>query len=251
MVKSYGKGRRKMSSRRKATPFKRVNARRLVAKAKTKSLVKLIKGVTLKQAETCYKTFSVKSVAGSFNSINHDSLSSIAIWTPSTTTIFPVQGNSDGERRGDEIYATGIRYRACFQVPSDRRNTIIKLWFVPFNTNQGDPNIKSQFFHLLTNNVILDPIQTDRWGGTRYLGSYRFTGRDQPTDSQDKTIFVNKWIPIKRKVCFRSDAENIVSTGLKAFGYIVMAAYDTISSLTTDTIVSRTEHSFTLYYKDP
>lgn len=253
---AYGRkrmgGRKRTMRKTSASPFKRVNTRRLVAKAKTKSLVKLIKNVSLKQAETCYKTFSVKSVAGSFNGINHDSLSSIAIWTPTGSTSFwPVQGNSDGERRGDEIIATGFRYRGVFQCPSDRRNTIVKIWYVPFNTSQGDPNIKSQFFHLATNNVILDPIQTDRWPGTKYLGSLRFTGRDQPADSQDKTVFINRWIPLKRKITFRSDGENLLSGGVKGFGYIVMAAYDSISSSTTDTIISRSEHSFTLYYKDP
>lgn len=121
-------------------------------------------------------------------------------------TIFPSQGLGDGERNGDEIYVKGIMVRMIFQIPHDRRNTKFKLWYVPYNSVQGNLAVAADFMHVSANNTMLDFIQTDRWKGIKYIGQYRCSAADMITGSQDKIVMVKKWIPINRKVTFISDA---------------------------------------------
>lgn len=207
---------------------------------------KAVKKVIFSTAESCYKSISKDGWT-----CNHDSLATCLIWNPSNTGLWPAQGNGDGERRGDEIYATGIMMRMVVQIPHDRRNTKFRMWYVPHNSSQGNPATKSELFHNVSNNVMVDPVQTDRWKGIRYLGQFRPTAVDQTTGAQDKTIFIKRWIPIKRKVTFTTDATSVPASGVTDNGYIIIAAYDSITSLTTDTLITQSETCFTLYYKDP
>lgn len=220
--------------------------RRKVRGSRTK-FAKAVRKVILSTAEKCYKS---KQVDGT--SCNHDTITGITVWNTAATTLFPSQGNGDGERRGDEIYATGIMIRAVFQIPHDRRNTKFKLWFVEYDPDlTGDPT-KANFFHNISNNVMVDPVQSDRWRGcVRYLGMYKCSAVDQTTGSQDKTIIMKKWIPIKRKLTFQSDTSTQICHGLKSNGALLIAPYDSITSVTSDTLITNSEITFTLYYKDP
>ena len=216
--------------------------RRKVRGSRTK-FAKAVRKVILSTAEKCYKSRQVDG-----QSFNHDSLGGVVIWNPSTTSIWPSQGNGDGERRGDEIYATGIMMRAVFQIPQDRRNTKFKMWYVAYDDqNTGGIN-KSTFFHNVSNNVMVDPVQTDRWRGVKYLGIYKCSASDQTTGSQDKTIIMKKWIPLKRKVNFQTDSSSL-PIGVPPIGAIMIAPYDTITSVTTDTLITNSEITFTLYFK--
>lgn len=238
---------------RKTTPFKRVNTRSLVAKKKTQSLVKLIKGVTLKQSETCYKSVYGGGALGNpmAPQFFHNTISSFTIYDSSYYGIFPSQGNSDGERRGDEIYTTGIRLRMAWTVPYDRRNSTFRMYVLPYNSTQGSPIDKTLLFHNISGNIMLDPIQTDRWKGIKYLGTYRCKSRDQATDGQLKTIMINKWIPLKRKVTFLNDGSVVPASGIKENLVILITAYDSIPTLATDVLADHVNACATLYYKDP
>ena len=244
---------RKMST--KTTPFKRYNAGAMVRRAKTKTLVKLIKGVQLSQVETCYKVtkFAPSPTPAGQNymlgSVNHNSISKIALWYPSSAT-FPLQGLSDGERRGDEIYLTGIKVRLVMQIPYDRRNSKFRFYFIQWNTVQGDPSVKSNLFHSSINNVMVDAMQTDRYT-IKKIGSARLYATDQSPEGQDKTIIKTFWIPIKRKITFVNDGVRDVAQGLKEEGTILITGYDSITSLETDTICPYMECAQTVYYKDP
>lgn len=206
-----------------------------------------VKKVILSTAEKCYK-----SIARDGFSFNHDSLGLITVWSApeSFTTIFPSQGNGDGERRGDEIYAKGIMARIVFQIPYDRRNMKFKLWWVEYDEDQTGTLNKTNFFHNVSNNVIVDPVQSDRWPKCKYLGQYHCYATDQSTTGQDKTIILKKWIPMKKKITFRDDSSTIPSN-LLSRGALVICCYDTITSVTTDVLITQTESSWTLYYSDP
>lgn len=220
--------------------------RRKVRGSRTK-FARAVRKVILSTAEKCYK-----SIQNDGTSFTHDSLGGVYIWNPTTTGIWPAQGNGDGERRGDEIYATGIMARMVFQIPYDRRNTKFKMWYIASDDQvQGVPS-KSTFFHNISNNVMVDPVQSDRWRGcVRYLGTYSCKATDQSPTGQDKTVIIKKWIPLKRKLTFQSDSSSIPCTGIPPYGRIVIAAYDTITSTTIDVLITHSEITFTLYYKDP
>lgn len=255
--KSYRAGgrRRSKSSVRKTTPFKKYSGRRLVNNAKTKSLVKLVKKVTLNQAETHYKTtkFAMSPVPSGQNymtgSVNHNSLAKLSLWYPSSAT-FPLQGDTDGERTGDEIMLTGFKIRIVMQVPWDRRNSKFRFYYIPWNTIQGDPTIKANLFHGTINNVMVDAMQTDRYS-IKKLGSARLYSQDMSATSQDKTIIKTFWIPIKKKVKFVNDGSRDIAQGLKEEGSLVITGYDSITSAETDIICPYMEASITVYFKDP
>lgn len=205
-----------------------------------------VRKVLLQTTESRYVS---KSIDGT--SVNHDSLQVLNVWSETVTNIWPAQGLTDASRTGDEIYVTGLMCRMVFQIPHDRRNTKFKIWWVPHNSTQGSPNTKTEFFHTVSNNVMVDPIQTDRWQGTKYLGCFGVRATDQTTGSQDKTVIVKKWIPLNRKVTFQQDASQLPASGVTERGWIIIGAYDTITSVTTDTLITNSECAFTLYYKSP
>lgn len=232
-LRSASKGKYAMGKRRKSR-----GSRTRFAKA--------VRKVIFSTAEKCYK-----SISSDGQTFNHDTLGVNTIWHPSYNTMWPIQGNGDGERRGDEIYVTGIMIRAVFQVPHDRRNLKFKAWFVEYDENQEGVLNKGNFFHNVSNNVMVDPIQTDRWRQKRYLGTFRCTSVDQTAGSQDKTIIIKKWIPMRRKVTFTTDSTNLPAAGVRPRGALAIAPYDTISSSTIDTLITNSEITYTLYYKDP
>lgn len=255
--KSYRAGGRRSgkSSVRKTTPFKKYSGRRLVNNAKTKSLVKLVKKVTLNQAETHYKTtkFAMAPVPSGQNyfsgSVYHNSISELVLWDPGAAT-FPSQGNTDGERTGDEIMLTGIKVRIVMQIPWDRRNSKFKFYYVAHNSVQGNPALKSDLFHGTINNVMVDAMQTDRFK-VKKIGSARLYAQDMSATSQDKTIIKTFWIPIKKKVTFVNDGSKDIAQGLKETGKILILGYDSITTSQTDLICSYMEAAMTVYYKDP
>lgn len=239
---------RKRSSVRKG-PFKRYNSRALVAKAKTRSLVKLIKGVTLKQAETCYRTLKHESFT-----LYHNSISALHGWYPTipvASGMFPTQGNTDGNRRGDEIFIQGIKIRMVLNIPYDRRNTTIRMYFLQWNSSQGDPGDRTQFLHDVTGNIMIDPVQTDRWGhALKYLGTYTPRAKDLSPTGQHSTILINKWMPMRKKVTFTEDG-SVIPSNLKENGYIFFLPYSTTGALQTDIVAENCQCTMTLYYKDP
>lgn len=187
----------------------------------------------------------------------HNSLKYIALWNNALgsgtagTRLMPTQGMTDGNRIGDEIYITGIRVKLILNLPSDRRTTNIKAWFVPWNTTQGDPTNKTHWFHGLLNNVMLDQHQTDRWPGTKYLGLFRNSDPDNTQANAHGQIFINLWIPIKRKVTFITDGDTVTARGLKECGHLIFAPYDKIGTLETDDVINNMQGEATMYYKDP
>lgn len=239
--------RRTYKRKSKTTPFKKAPVKRLVNRYKTKQLVKLIKGVQLKQCETCYRTLKHQSF-----SLNHNTLQNIWLWYPSNpigNNLFPTQGNTDGNRRGDEIICQGVRMRMVLNVPYDRRNSVFKLFFLQWNSTQGSPDLRTDLLHDITGTTVLDPIQKDRWPGIRYLGSYSCRAKDlQGTDHH--TILINKWIPLKRKVTFLSDGD-VNPANLRENGGVIIMPYSTTGALQTDTIATNCQCTYTLYYKDP
>lgn len=248
-AKSATGGRYKKSRKvsRKLTPFKRYNAKAMVARAKTKTLTKLIKAVQLKDSETCYRTYKLQSFA-----LYHNSIAAHSIWYPGNpigNNLFPTQGNTDGNRKGDEIICQGIRLRMVLNVPYDRRNTTFKMFFIQWNSVQGNVGLRTDLLHDITGNIMLDPIQKDRWPGVKYLGSYTSRAKDlQGTDHH--TILVNRWLPLKRKVTFLTDG-NVEPANLREYGSVVIFSYSTTGALETDAVATNCQFTATLYYKDP
>lgn len=216
------------------------------------SLVKLIKNVTIKQSENKYntKTYSTPSA------LRHNEIYQYDLWGPSPEMdIMPHQGSTDGAREGDRIVAQGIRLRAIAQIPGDRRQTTIAVFFVPHNSEQGDPS--ADLFHNILGSTVVDPIQTKRWPGIKFLGRFGVRPRDAQyhsnlgeADARNSVpIYIDKFIPLQKKIYFTADASNKPSN-LKEYGTLCFCPYNNISAGALDNIVLKIEMSSTLYFKD-
>lgn len=158
------------------------------------------------------------------------------------------QGDQDDNRNGNEIYSKGIMFRSTIKVSADRKNSTFRMFLVEFNSSQGNPGDKNDFFHNITGSVLLDPKQTDRFKA-QYLGTYRVSARDLAT-TQASTIIVKKWIPFKRHLSYTTDNSGSIAKGMKEHLAVVMVAYDTTNTIESDK-VGFVQSSASLYYADP
>lgn len=250
--------------RKRKTYRKKVYKRKTSRSYGTKNLVKLIKAVNIKQSETKYKTLNYDWGAMTHGNIYHKDL-----WSD-TIGLFPGQNSSDSGRIGDRIVCQGIKIRAIFDIPWDRKNIRLKCFYVPYNTDQGSPATYNNFFHNITGESRLDPIQKKRYPGVKYLGSFTIeperasyytygSGTSAPANDEISantgTIAFTKWLPMKKNVYFNADASTQPSN-LKERGAILIVPYATLNTakdgiaLSGDTILLSGKMSATLYFKD-
>lgn len=221
-----------------------------------------VRRVIFSTTEKKYRTASIQGPAETNLSYNttpwyHNSLYRIDLWNVTGAAgaaglrLFPVQGVTDGDRVGDEIYVTGIKVKLILNLPSDRRTTNVKVWYVPHDSKQGDPNIFASFFNSIIGNSQIDQVNTDRWPGLKYLGLFRNNDPDNTTTNAHGQIYMDLWIPIKRKVTFNADIVQVISSGMKEVGTLLFAPYDKIGTLGTDIVINNMQGSATLHFKDP
>lgn len=228
--------------------FRKPNAKKQQVATQRKNLVSLIKSVTLKQSETKYLSKNVV-----FTNRVANNIYAVRLWGDSTeaNNIMPVQGNTDGTRDGDSIVATGYKMRYNFEVAGTFNDCSFKFFFLPYNTDQGDPTDKAQLTHVLSGFLSQDPIQTKRWGGIKYLGK-RFLRSTDASTTSNKIISGSFWIPLNKKINFKNDTSNI-PTNLKENGIIIwfQSAYNSLGTDSSATSVVNAQVVNTLYYKDP
>lgn len=245
---------RKNFRKKNAKPiFGKMNASKLIAKKKRANLVSLIKSVNLKESEMKYKSGSY-----SIGNCLHNNIYQVHAWSsPGTGTnldILPGQGVNDTTRIGDRIFVKGIMLRCCFQTVGDRLNTKIKVFWLPHNSEQGDPS--SDLFHNVTGSVMVDPIQKKKYPGIKYLGIHRVKPADISFLTSGTTVSANNnditfshFIPMNKKVWFKADASKI-PTNLKEYGTFVFCFYHNQGALITDVVMTGGDINATLYYKD-
>jgi hypothetical protein len=229
--------------------FKKPNVKNMVAKTQRKNLVSLIKTVTLKQSETKYKSTSFL-----FENRVHNNVYVNNLWGDTVTeadNCMPQQGHTDGNREGDAINAIGFKIRYNIQTSGSASQGHYKFFFLPYNTDQGDPTDRTQLTHTLSGFLSMDPIQSKRWKGIKYLGSRYMTATDG-TVTSEKIINGSFWIPFEKKVLFKTDLSNI-TTNLKEKGVLIwyFTGYPSLGPDNTNQFVTFVRFVNTLYYKDP
>lgn len=226
-----------------------------------KGFAKAVKNVILKTAEKKYKSADIAANSAydltfGGNALNHNSIveqTLIDNTNPNSTyQLCMAQGDNDGQRNGDEIYAKGIMYRGGIVIPSDRKNTTFKMCLLEYNTVQGTPTTYGDLFHNVTGKNMLDPLQQDRWKLT-VLGTYRYSPHDtnpSPIDGNRGEILIKKWIPFKRHLCFKEDTSLAYVKGMKERLSIIWLTYDNNSAFDATTC-GYIRANATLYYGDP
>jgi len=220
-----------------------------------KTFAAAVKAVTLRTSETKYVVKSVSGTGGPLNPapfvVFHNSIVRVPIWDNITNDpIWPIKGDNDNQRDGDEIYVAGFMLRGILQIPADRRNTRVKVFFLPYNSKQGDPTNFAQLFTQTVDSNMLDPIQTDSWPGIKLIGTYAVRSSDKLAEG-DATIMVKKWLPMKRKIKFAQASGVANPTNIKEMGTLLVCPYDSIQTSETDIIVTNMQWGITMYFKDP
>lgn len=230
-----------------------------------------VKKTVLKMSETKFKGMDVTSNtnptdgAGSYQTTHKRLFNNVGhrwrLWdntTTSTNGVFPSQGDTDANREGDRIMATGIRIRGKLEFDPRFVRSLVKAYYVPYNDLQGDPHKTDEFFHNLTGFPVglwpLSPMQTKRWPGAKFLGTIHCPttyNRDIANGNPINTArLFNFWIPMKRKVHFLKD-DVTTPSGLPQNGTIVLFASVMKDGIpTTATVIPHVDMHATLYWKD-
>jgi len=255
---------RTYNKRRNYKPKRKVSKMVSAAPKSRANLVRLIKKIQLGQTEIKYKSRQLSTSA-----MNHNTITKVTIWDKDAAVLpvstLPAQGQTDATRLGDRIHAIKFKLRMTFDVPYDRRNTRMKIFYLEYNSDQGDPTDIAQFQHSITGETRLDPIQKKRWGKSlRYLGEYRpdrnqypyftYSAAQSPpaadnTSANTAPIVVNLEIPLNRKVFFTADGA-MTPANLKENGCLLFVPYATINTTSGDNVVISSKGAITLYYKD-
>lgn len=206
-----------------------------------------MKSVALSLAESKNMTatyFSTSALAGGWN---HNVLHEVSlIDNVANTGLIPQRGTAPEQRNGDQLFSTGIRVRGELQLAHDRKNTKVVFYLVEYNTVQGVVTNYATFFKNQTGSSAVDPINDNF--KVKKLGTFRYTAKDTITN-EDATLYYNFWIPFKRSLHFNGNSN--VYRGMKEHLSIIAVPYDTYTTLTTDTVVTRINQAHTLYFKDP
>lgn len=157
------------------------------------------------------------------------------IWQINATSQLPAQGDGDGNRDGNDIYAVGWTLRMQFNIPSDRLNS--KYRCVVFRVPRGTiitTNV-TQILDPVTGNCMIDPIDKDR---ITVLKTF-FVG---PGKSMNPGIIANKevtwyrkvFVPAKRVIKFYDDGsqENNQIYDI----YMAVWGYDTWGTLVSEIV---------------
>lgn len=223
----------------------------MVAKTKRSNLVKLIKDINIKETERKYRSRNV-STGGMF----HNQIYQFHMWGETGTILdcMPSVGTTDSTRIGDRIYLEGFMVRASISIPGDRRNTKIALYYVPHNSDHGNPS--SDLFHNVTGSTAVDPLQKKRYPKAKLLGVFKvepsnqwYLGSNAIVSENAATLTMNRFIPIRKKVFFNADADN-KPTNLHEYGTLCFCPYQNWKTLATDEIVAGGDLNVTAYFRD-
>lgn len=244
---------RKRARKTYTTPkFTTTVAKKTLQRAKARNTRKMIKSTLLKMSETKFTSYGY-----AVGAIAHNGGQLIDLWTNNTSSLFPTVGDTENNRDGNEIMGRGFMIRGMFNIPYDRRDVRIDMYYVQHNTNMGNP--LTDLFHNVSGNVMLDPVNKKRWDNVKKLGSLRVKATDAGMHSSGswladnvitKTVMFKRWIPLNKKLKFYADGASNV-TNLPEMGRILFFAYDTLSTAGTDTVVHSGSVNATFYYKDP
>ena len=241
MPGSYGKYRKKTSTRKR---FYRKSSKGI---SKNKSLVSLIKKVTLKTNELKYKDNDFGKAE-----LYHNSNTS-SYWV--LTDFGPSQGTGDNERIGNQINVSGVKITMMFYTKADRPNTKFRVIVYSAPYKSSPPKTPyAQLYDAVTGNVMIDTMNKDR---VKILKSFivypkgvsaNLIGDGTAVDGGEVTCFRKFWIPYRTKLRFSDDSSTTEITNRSI--YCVVMAYDTYGTLVTDN-VGACQSWQRLYYRDP
>lgn len=206
-----------------------------------RSLVRLIKNVSLKQQETKMTTHDT----GVLNVFHNTS--QLVRGNLLTTTQGITDSLGTAMRIGDTITPVGVKLYMTFRQPTDRPNVSFKIWIVKIMGNATPPTfvpVKN-----ITGNLLMDPIDTEKCTTVKTLTCKFLDNYWQGTSgtSKDMTFFRKMWIPLPRTPYVYAADNNAAGKSYQLAMYLT--AYDTFGTLPTD-VIAQFACAQVFYFKD-
>lgn len=214
-----------------------------MAKVQQRRLASMVKNIVLNQSETKYSNKSL-----TYSELYHNTLNN---FSTNLLAGLPNQGTGDGDRIGDSINMLGFKVRLMLGQKNDRPNVTFRVFVVSYeDSTSGSPVTYSDFFHNVTGNALLDPVQYKRFKILKQFTVKNTKGSvDRWDASKEYTRSVQFWVNYKKKVQFRSDG-SILPVNIPEHINVMVVPYDAQGTLATDNIAYATGAA-TIYYKDP
>jgi len=224
---------------------------------------KKVKDVILKTAETKFRSIRLQDTNMSEGAgiplryiMRHNRIEYFHIFNntnpDATKHPIPIQGDSDGQRNGDEIYATGVRIAGSIQMGSIDKHSTYRVFLCEYNDQVYGAGAAidtyNQTFHEVTGGTNMDTFQHDRIK-PKYLRTLKVSSADV-ADASEGAINFKFWLPLKRKFTFRQDDSPALAMGIKNKYTLMILPYKNISTIAGAAVGDVQVHA-TLYYKDP
>lgn len=229
----------------------RKRSRKVIKRGKTtKSLIKLIKKVSLKSSETKQAYTIVENNQLYHNVVN---IRQDLLYTTQGITATDTGTSSYSNRIGDEVIARGLSIKLWLANKSTRPNVMYRI--VVFRYTSGDTVSSNDIFLSASANFMLKDYNTDK---IKVLYSriinLQVGASQTPVDAQNINYgkeahkLLKIWIPMKNKK-LRYDGDVSGVPKWTDIGFAIVP-YDSYGTLTTDNIASYSYHS-KFYFKDP
>jgi len=233
---------------RKKIVKKRVT-RKPYKKNNKKSLVQLIKKVSLKQSETKHTVYLQENIQ-----LNHNSNAVIGSVLATTQSVSDLSNSTNNTacRIGDQVKAVGVSFKFWFANKLDRPNVMYRLTFFYYQSSQtaGDP---MPFYTQSNTNLMIRDLDTEKF---KIIKAFRFNL--QHAAQRIITVggalvgaeghrFISVYLPMRLKTISYEDGSS--RPRFLDIGYSIVA-YDSAGTSTADQIAS---YAVTrkFYFKDP
>lgn len=231
--------------------YKRKQPRKFVKKSakkySSKSLVSLIKKVTLKQSETKYNSGSIENT----QLFHNGGVGPTYVFL--TNMLTTAQGQNQSQRLGDEVIAKGLSIKLWLSNKLDRPNVMYRIILLAVPPQEAVSTNPSGLFKGSIGNKIVDYIDTDKYKVIKNIMIKPFAGDyslESGATNKEHSTYRKIWIPLKnRKIVYSADNGAVAKYQNNILSLAVIA-YDSYGSITTDNIASFA-CVYRFYFKDP
>lgn len=223
---------------------KNVNRKRYSKRSSNKSLVSLIKKVSLSTQETKMATQNARIPLFHNGGTAQQGKPIVMFQNLLKTNQGITDGTGLSHRVGDCISPVGVKLYMQFDQPNDRPNVTFKVFVVKIKSHSVQTNLPMK---QITQNLMQDPVDTEYC----FIVSTRtFKYGDNywnPTEPKSTCFFKKMWIKLPNyQYVYKADNDSLGKDYQLA---VFCGAYDTGSTLTTDNIGTVSFNS-ALYFKD-
>jgi len=239
-------------------PLKKFSKKRTFAKkrksfrkksySKNKSLVALIKKVSLKNSETKYNHISNENI-NLFHNTGHQ-------FSGLLNATHGITDNGAGtsvisNRLGDEVIGRGISIKLWIANKLDRPNVMYRICVYKYQS-QSIPTLVN-LFKTGSGNKIMDDLDKEYITPVYQkifnlqVGYSAVPAAAGDTDGREAHTYKQIWIPLKNRKIHYTDAGSIPK--FTNYGFFIMP-YDSFGTLITDNIASYS-YQYKFYFKDP